>query len=149
MKLYWLLCAGLLLAGTVEAGGVDLKDLPPTGIEMPMIQMHDFENMSMKAAGKTPSGKWVPLRVDEEGYVLPTPVQQMDSKGRIKSSPCLQRMREAMKAMDPYTGGWWSNSAINAVMRSRGESLREAADAADREDKIRAQWQAVMRDCVQ
>lgn len=52
LKAFWLICAGLLLAGTVEAGGVDLKDLPPTGIEMPMIQMHDFENMSMKAAGR-------------------------------------------------------------------------------------------------
>lgn len=91
-----------LIAGTGEAGGVDLKNIPPFGASIPINETIDLENASMKAAGKAPSGNWVPIRVDEDGYVLTTPVQQMDSQGRIKPSPCYQRMREAMRSIDSY-----------------------------------------------
>jgi hypothetical protein len=38
---------------------------------------------------RSPSGKIIPIRTDEDGYVIPSPVTgiQIDAQGRIKCSP--------------------------------------------------------------
>ena len=80
LTMRWL-CAVLLLAGTVEAEGVDLKNIPPLGESLETIPVRAM-------GGVSDNGDITAIKTDKDGYVIP--------------SPCYERMKEAMRRADLY-----------------------------------------------
>ena len=113
----------LLLAGTVEAGGVDLRNLPPSG---GTIDESIVRDMYVRAGGQTPSGDWKQIRVDKDGYVLP--------------SPCHQRMQEAMRAADAYL--------LNPAPYMPPKTVEEREERYRIRKQVGEQWDQTMKDCV-
>ena len=52
-----------------------------------------------------------------------------------------------MRAMDEFIEDDRGTHMTDAVLRSAGEALREAAKRADRKDAAIQQWEFVKRDC--
>lgn len=136
MRLFALSIGFLLLAGTGEAGS------------LPVIETHDLDNLSMKAAGKTPSGKWKPIAVEEMNTISASPALAVageapngdwkkiktDKDGYVIPSPCYQRMREAMQAMDEkFTRRSVKDERFLYTVITHEECQ---------------QWDAVMKECV-
>lgn len=127
-----ILCA-VLLAGEVWAGMCDLNgkqfESDPdkcTGAYFDVL-VNWRENVAsvepvIAVAGEAPNGDWKKIKVDKDGYVIP--------------SPCHQRMQEAMILADAYFSQGLISTAVRAD-RSKADFLR-----------VVPSWRSTMRDCV-
>lgn len=73
---------------------------------------------------------------------------QRDRHGNAVPSPCYERMKQAMKAVDPYlqkTGDILNTEAVYFPPSTR---LRQAAEAIDREDAAIQQFRHTMKECA-
>lgn len=117
MKLFWLLCAWLLLAGTVEAGDEIGEDRWWHHINPPKSMLGTTGNeLFLCDIGKP-------------------------CKASYEAVGCYQRMREAMRAMEPFISG----ERHIARPMSEAEQDRYFRD----KSRVYVQWDRVMRECIQ
>jgi hypothetical protein len=75
---------------------------------------------------------------------------QIDSTGTLAvGHSCEERMREAMRAIAPFTHPTEYIVSENAVYESPGTRLRKEADRIERKDKAVQQFNETYRECVE
>lgn len=70
-------------------------------------------------------------------------------KHEVVKVSCYERMREAMKAINPYLSKSDDTVSENAVYYTPSTRLRQEAERMDLEDAAVAQFRKTMKDCVE
>lgn len=68
--------------------------------------------------------------------------------GVMWTSPCEQKMKEAMKLISPYIDYGDQTTFRDALYRSPQAQLREEADRLDKRDVALRKWEAIYKECV-
>ena len=68
--------------------------------------------------------------------------------GVMFTSPCEQKMKEAMKLIRPYIDYGEVGTTTDLLYRSPQTKLREEADRLDKRDSALRRWEEISKECV-
>ena len=131
----------LLLVGMAEA--------EPIKVEQVQVQLLDKTEdgcVEYRKGGELPTTTCQPAPSCEPNpkmwYIDP-------QLGVMWTSPCEQKMKEAMRLISPYIDYGTQITFREALYRSPQTKLREEADRLDRRDAALRKWEAIYKECVE